>query len=129
MILLVTLAAIVLLLGGVTLWLGRIQYISVPTAILRVASTTLGSNGWVDFRLSNNGNVDVTITRANATQEAGTSPIYLGSIAVATNNVVAAGGTLNLSVQFQSVTWQPGVTYDFVLISSSGNKFPTFAVG
>ncbi len=86
---------------------------------LQIMGVTFGSTpGQVIFALHNLGSQDITIIEA--TKSGGSS----NSSSVPTNTLISAGFSLSLTVDFPNVTFQPGVNYNFVLVTSHGNSFP-----
>lgn len=84
--------------------------------------TFCSTAGQVTFALNNDGSTSVTIIRV--VEDA----LNSANMSVSTNATLPAGAIQSLTVTFQNVTFQPGVTYDFTLICSQGNKFPTSGI-
>ena len=91
-------------------------------------SIHFGSSGWVTLNITNPRGSDVpnfaiakVIGQVNPTNYNYSVTIYLSSL-----YVIPEGVTAPLSIQFQGVTWQTGARYVFTIVSSEGDKFPTF---
>lgn len=123
---LIAVASIVLI--GVSLWLNSGSYCSACQMILRVDGVSFASSGWVNFHLTNPASWNISISQVNASMVIGSNVTYLSSVSVSSNNVVRAGGTLDLPVQFRGLAWQVGVRYWFILVSSTGEKYPIAAI-
>lgn len=78
--------------------------------------------GQATFNLSNTGTSDVTIVQVEVVSG------IANNASVSVNIPVPRGGTISLTVTFPNFTFQNGTSYDFTLITSQGNKFPTSAI-
>ena len=88
---------------------------------VRFAALTPGE---VVFGLDNRGSAyDVTISQV-LVQGAGIN----ATASASTSSTIPAGASGFLTVDFSNVTFQIGARYDFTLISSLGNKYPTSAI-
>ncbi len=124
MVLMACIVAIFLVLGAVSLYPGS-GLTSAVTAVPRVDGLYFGSNGWVNFLLTNPSSRTASIRSVNAYETNCINATYLATVLVSANNVAPAGGTLSLTVQFQNLNWQSGVKYAFILVDSNGWKYPT----
>ncbi len=112
-----------LVLSGVGLWLSNQQCgFCGYTDVIGVNSVTLGSNGWVTFNMSGAFSYNFVISTVKAYNVSSIYPYTpsLGSVSLSSNNVLPPKGKLILSIQFQGITWQPGVKYTLALRDSQG---------
>jgi hypothetical protein len=86
---------------------------------LYISQVTFGSTtGQVIFTLNNVGTRDVTIIEV--IESSSTSP----NASVSTNALVHSGANLSLNVTFSNTTFQPGIVYNFILVTAQGQEFP-----
>ncbi len=116
-------------LGALTFTYTRTEQITV-TQVTLVAGTGTGA-GQATFSLSNSGTSDVTLSTFLA-QGGAISGSQSGTIVTTgttcTGGLVLKGSACTLIISFSPATFASGTRYDFTLVSSQGNKFPTSAI-
>jgi len=114
---------------AVAAWLGALTFTYTRTEQMTITQVTFNNASQVTFSLANSGTSDVTVTTALVQ---GSGLTGSPSATIATGNVVTKGSTLTLIVNFQGKTgftaFATGARYDFTLVSSQGNKFPTSVI-
>ena len=114
---------------AVAAWLGALTFTYTRTEQLTITQVTFNNASQVTFSIANSGTSDVTISTAMVQ---GSGLTGSPSVTLTANNLVPKGGTLTLVVNFQGKTgftsFASGARYDFTLVSTQGNKFPTSAI-
>lgn len=114
---------------AVAAWLGALTFTYTRTEQLTITNVTYNNNSQVTFSIANSGTSDVTLTTVLVQ---GSGLTGSPSVTLTANNLVPKGSSLTLNVNFQGKTgftaFTSGARYDFTLVSSQGNKFPTSAI-
>ena len=116
---------------AVAAWLGALTFTYTRTEQITVTQVSLGSEGVASFSLSSSGTSDVTLTTFLA-QGGAISGSQSGTIVATgttcTGGLVPKGSACTLIISFSPATFTSGTRYDFTMVSSQGNKFPTSTI-
>ena len=116
----------VVIIAGVSLWLGAPDAggCACPAA-LAISKVSLWHNGSATFTLHNYGTIYFTITQVRVSLADVENSV---SVSIFSGNVVSYKSALNLTVFFSSFEWHDGVRYQFTLTDSQSDHFVTSIV-
>ncbi len=127
---------------AVAAWLGALTFTYTRTEQIQITQTTISTAtsgataGQVIFSLANSGTSDVSVNIATV-QGGSFSGSVSGTLGTASTTpctvtsgvaIVAKGASCNLLVTFPSPYFASGIRYDFNLVTTQGNKFPTSGI-
>ena len=114
---------------AVAAWLGALTFTYTRTEQITITQINFNNASQVTFSIANSGTSDVTVSTVLVQ---GSGLTGSPSVTLTTGNIVTKGSTLTLVVNFQGKTgftaFASGARYDFTLVSSQGNKFPSSAI-